>query len=131
MINPEFNQSSPPSSKNSSSDSLNFIMGDQKSSLDGGSLSGTGNCDLLNSNTIGGACGDYSLNNYNLSKKKGLKSTLYRMFTQRKKVQKMRTLQKSSNPQLASADGNFYSVDTSSQNQLTIKTESDKKIKKK
>jgi hypothetical protein len=65
---------------------------------------------------------DYS--NFNSNKKKSLKTTLYRMFTQRKKVQKYRTLQKPG----SSVDNSYYGdVMTTS----TIKTESDKKIKKK
>ena len=66
------------------------------------------------------------MNNLNLTKKKSLKTTLYRIFTQRKKIQKFRTLQKN-NSQISSYTGGEYT----DQNQLTIKTESDKKIKKK
>jgi len=73
---------------------------------------------------------DYSMNQYannntNGAKKKSLKTTLYRIFTQRKKIQKIRTMQKHS-PQLTNSD---YANDQN--NQMTIKTESDKKIKKK
>ena len=69
---------------------------------------------------------EFSMNNLNLTKKKSLKTTLYRIFTQRKKIQKFRTLQKN-NSQISSYTGGEYT----DQNQLTIKTESDKKIKKK
>lgn len=96
---------SPSSSKNSSSDSLNHVL------RNGPSM-----------NTMSNS--DYSMNNFNsMTKKKSLKTTLYRIFTQRKKIQKIRTLQKH-NPQLANSD-------YADQNQLTIKTESDKKVKKK
>lgn len=64
--------SSPSSSKNSSNESLNYIL--RKDSIN------DQNSQITNSNSI-----DYSLNNLNLSKKKSLKTTLYRIFTQRKK----------------------------------------------
>lgn len=85
------------------------------------------------------------LSNYSSTKKKSLKTTLYRIFTQRKKsnfnnsyndiiliknsinfflkVQKFRTLQKNNTQ--------FPNGEYTDQNQLTIKTESDKKVKKK
>jgi hypothetical protein len=97
------NNQSPSSSKNSSSESLNSML--RKDSLD------SNNMPL-----------DY--NNFNSNKKKSLKTTLYRMFTQRKKVQKYRTLNKPG----SSVDNSFYGDVMSSS---TIKTESDKKVKKK
>ncbi len=125
MMNPsnDLNNQSPSSSKNSSSDSLNFIL-----RKDGniGPGSHQVNQDML-SDSI-----DYSLNNFNLSKKKSLKNTLYKMFTQRKKVQKFRQQQQQ---QKICSDNSFYgelATPGSHQGQnLTIKTESDKKIKKK
>jgi hypothetical protein len=60
--------SSPNSSKNSSSDSLNYML--RKDGLANG---------CTNSN------GDYPMNQFSLTKKKSLKTTLYRIFTQRKK----------------------------------------------
>jgi hypothetical protein len=100
---------SPSSSKNSSSDSLNHVIRNGQNPL------------LVNN--------DYSMSQYtssvNGTKKKSLKTTLYRIFTQRKKIQKIRTMQKHS-PQLSNSE---YASDQN--NQLTIKTESDKKMKKK
>lgn len=102
--------SSPSSSRNSSSDSLSYMLRKE--------LNGQGN--VLNENSTS----EYSMSNLNATKKKSLKTTLYRIFTQRKKIQKIRTLQKHNSSSLTNSD---Y-ID---QNQLTIKTESDKKVKKK
>ncbi|RNA09493.1 liprin-alpha-2 isoform X8 [Brachionus plicatilis] len=94
---------SPISSKDSSSDSLNYIL--RKDS-------------------------DSSQSEYS-NKKKSLKTALYRIFTQRKKIQKIRNHSSSHShaPQLTfqPSDTSFYSQ----LNSQTIKTESDKKIKKK
>ena len=90
---------------------------------------------MVNSNSI-----ENSLNslNYSNQKKKSLKTTLYRIFTQRKKIQKFRTMQQknaasSSNSHLYSPESNYYADLSSSVpgGCGTIKTESDKKIKMK
>ena len=60
---------SPTSSKNSSNESLNYLS--RKEVLD--------SQNAANSNSV------YSMNTFNLTKKKSLKTTLYRIFTQRKK----------------------------------------------
>jgi len=118
---------SPSSSKNSSNDSINLFLRN-KDAADG----------IPNSNSIENSLSSL---NYSNQKKKSLKTTLYRIFTQRKKIQKFRTLQQhqknSSNSHLSSVypysgEQNYYSdLSLSNQGQLTIKTESDKKIKKK
>lgn len=130
------NNISPSSSKNSSSDSLNYIL--RKDTL--ADAAGHSASQMVSNNSNS----DFS--NLNLTKKKSLKTTLYRIFTQRKKsksfsilskftitfiylffflVQKFRNLQKT-NSQMSS-----YTPGDYDQNSLTIKTESDKKIKKK
>ena len=66
-----------------------------------------------------------------MMKKKGIKSTFYKMFSQRKKSQKYRaptTPVKSAaneSPSSSPVESNYYSLESS------IKTESDKRIKKK
>lgn len=72
--NSENMNTSPTSSRNSSSDSLNYLT--RKDSLSESQSQRI----HLNQETL-----DYSLNNLNLSKKKSLKTTLYKIFTQRKK----------------------------------------------
>ena len=96
------NSTSPISSKDSSSDSLNYILRKDSDSSQS----------------------DYS------NKKKSLKTALYRIFTQRRKIQKFRNNNAGSHlPQVSfpPSDPSYYSE----LNSQTIKTESDKKIKKK
>ena len=130
---------SPLNSKTSSSDSLNYLLMRKDSFLDAQQGLNMGS---QSSNVNGSGSLDYSMNNF--AKKKSLKTTLYRMFTQRKKVQKLRSLQGSGgggggsggggvgsgsggDVSYSNPDSNFYS--DLSRNQLTIKT--DKNVKKK
>ncbi|CAF0713100.1 unnamed protein product [Brachionus calyciflorus] len=92
--------SSPSSSKGSSSDSLNYIL--RKDSI------------------------TETANQIELSKKKSFKTTLYRIFTQRKKIQKFRSQSPQSSPN--NNQDNPYFNESNTQ---TIKVESDKKVKKK
>jgi hypothetical protein len=68
-MNNNHNNTSPSSSKNSSSDSLNYILRKD-------SLTEANSTNMVNTNS------EFS----NLTKKKSLKTTLYRIFTQRKKT---------------------------------------------
>jgi hypothetical protein len=107
---------SPLNSKTSSSDSLNYLL-----------LRKDAFMEQQSSNSL-----DYQ-NGSSFAKKKSLKTTLYRMFTQRKKVQKMSRMQNVGQsgdmtaPTYSNTDQNYYS--DLSQNQLTIKP--DKNLKKK
>lgn len=78
------NNISPSSSKNSSSDSLNYIL--RKDTL--ADAAGHSASQMVSNNSNS----DFS--NLNLTKKKSLKTTLYRIFTQRKKSKSFSILSK-------------------------------------
>jgi hypothetical protein len=119
-----FGLDSPINSKASSSDSLNYLL--LRKDVASAYMDQHNHNQLSNSDFTNGA------NSSHLAKKKSLKTTLYRMFTQRKKAHKMRNLQNGiggagSGDVSAVNEQNYYS--DLSQSQLTIKP--DKNLKKK